>query len=61
MMIIFAFKKAELKKKLKTLILAYQLRIRIRYLKTDSGFGFQNWIKIGRIRIRIANPNRSYY
>ena len=40
MMIIFAFKKGELKKKLKTLILAYQLRIRL---------GFQNWPKFGRI------------
>ncbi len=30
-MIIFAFKKGELKEKLKTLILASQLRIRIRY------------------------------
>ena len=33
-------KRGSWKKKLKTLILAYQLRIRIRYLKTDSGFGY---------------------
>ena len=47
MMTIFAFKKGELKEKRKTLILAYQLRIRIRYYKTDSGFGFQNWADSG--------------
>ena len=53
MMIIFAIKKGELKEKLKTLILAYILRIRIRYLKTDSGFrfGFQIDQKMGEFWI----------
>ena len=55
MMIIFASKKGELKEKTQDAYFSLPIKNPNPLLK--NGFGFQNWLKIGRIRIRIANPN----
>ena len=57
MMIIFAFKKAELKEKTQDANFSLPIKNPNPLLKTDSGFGFKNWLKLGGFRIRIANPN----
>ncbi len=56
MMIIFAFKKGELKEKTQEANFSLPIKNPNPLLKTASGFGFQN-LGGARIRIRIANPN----
>ena len=53
-MIIFAFKKRELKEKTQDANFSPPIKNLNPLLKTDSGFGFQNWADSGS---RIANPS----
>ena len=48
-MLIFAFKKGELKEKTQDANFSLPIKNMIPLLKMDSGFVFQNWLKIGRI------------
>ena len=58
MMIIFAFKKRELKDKTQDANFSLPIKTPNSLLKTDFGFGFQNWQKkLDGFRIRIANPS----
>ena len=56
MMIIFAFKKAEFKEKTQDANFSLTIKNPNPLLKTDSGFVFLNWLKIGRIPDSDCQP-----